>query len=135
MMTAVNTVHICTTQSLRAGIDLPPLECDVCEQMTCYIDWCGTSCDTCGAMDAGETYLSDYIREIRIRTGLSRKEIAVKAGLKPSTIKKYEWVHPSEKYHIWFKAFIKKFCEDLGEDGFKAKKESDFKHDIKAVKQ
>ena len=103
--------HICTTNSLRAGINQPPFNCCVCDKQTMFVDWVGSKCDTCGADTAWEENLAGFVRSIRQRTKLTRKEIAQAAGLKPSTIKSYEWKHPSRKYYDWFRGFIKEFYE------------------------
>jgi len=61
--------------------------------------------------------MAGFVRGIRRQTGLSRKEVAERAGLKASTIKSYEWKGPSKKYYEWFKGFVKYFYEQLGDDG------------------
>lgn len=101
--------HISTTKIFRLGI--PPNVCPICEHKTLYNGWNGSDCDTCGA-DTSHDYLPDYIRHIREATKLSRKEIAEKFGVKPSTIKSYEWKQPSKKYYVWFKKFIKQFYKE-----------------------
>ena len=100
-------IHICTTQSLRAGIDQTPMLCPWCNHKTMFASWVSLECDTCGA--DSESYASDCARRMRIKTGLTRKQIAEKAGLQPSTIKKYEWCNPSERYWNWFKVFVREF--------------------------
>ena len=102
-------MHICTTESLRAGIDEPPRECFICGKETLFMDWCGLNCDTCGADTAWENDLAGFVRSIRTHSGLTRREIAVKAGLKPGTIKAYEWKWPSRKYRDWLAGFIREF--------------------------
>lgn len=99
-------IHISTTKTFRTS-DTPYI-CPVCTHKTMYSGWNGSDCDTCGA-DTSHEYRSDFIRSIRERTGLSRKEIGEKSGLKSSTIKSYEWKMPSKKYYEWFKEFIKQF--------------------------
>ncbi len=97
--------HVCTTESLRAGIDSPPMECPYCGKKTLLILWPSLNCTTCG-------YDSEYrnpIKTMREITGLSRKDIALRTGLKASTIKKYEWCETSEKYLKWFKCFIREW--------------------------
>lgn len=104
--------HISTAKTFRAGIDLPPFECFICGKETMFHDWVGCRCDTCGADTAWESDLAGFVRTIREKTKLSRKEIAKKAGIKPSTIKNYEWCIPSKKYFEWFKVFIKDFYRE-----------------------
>lgn len=125
--------HICTTDSLRAGIEQEAAECFVCGRKTMFMDWCGCRCDTCGADTAWDNDLAGFIRSIRKITGLSRTEIAEKANLKPSTIKRYEWCWPSKKYYEWFKTFIKSFYDDLGSEGIKAKKDAAYAKDMQVI--
>jgi len=102
-------MHVCTTQSLRAGLEhIAPTECRICEHKTVYTSCVGVECDTCGA-DFSHDNLPDLMRQIRQQTGLSRQEIAKELGYKPSTVKKYEWTRTSDVYWVKFRAFILQF--------------------------
>lgn len=103
------TMHICTRESFRAGINEPPMNWFVCGKKTMYSDWVGASCDTCGADTAWEGDTAGFVRTIRERTKLSRKQIALRSGYKQSTIKSYEWKRPSQRYIKWLMMFIKGF--------------------------
>lgn len=96
---------------------MPPTVCPICDHKTMFSGWTGSNCDTCGVNLSEGIYQSGIVRTVREYTKLSRKEIAEKAGLKPSTIKSYEWKRPSKKYFVWFKEFIKQFYEE--NNGFK----------------
>jgi len=101
-------MHICTTKSLRAGLeDIPPIECPICKHVTMYSSWVSLECDTCGA-DTGY-YLSDDLRHIRERTGMTRKQIAKELGYSQATVKNYEWTKTSQVYLNKFKRFIEEF--------------------------
>jgi hypothetical protein len=104
-------MHICTTNSLRAGIDIPPMDCPVCGHKTMFASWASNECDTCGA-DTGCENLPDYMRTIRNKTGLTRRQIANELGYKYSTVKKYEWCRTSSVYWVKFQVFIKEFYKD-----------------------
>lgn len=101
--------HMTTTNSLRAGIDQTPSECHVCKHNTFYMDWVGASCDTCGADTAWlcDGDLGGFIRSIRTRCGLSRKDVSDAYGCSTKTIKSYEWGKPSNRYYDWFVNYIK----------------------------
>ena len=105
-------IHICTTDSLRAGIDSESMTCFMCGHKTAHLDWVGIMCDTCGADTSWDFDTAGLIRSVRKRTRLSRKEIASLAGLKRETIKSYEWNGPSQKYYEWFKKFIKGYYDE-----------------------
>ena len=128
-------LHICTTESLRAGIDEPAIECNVCGRKTMFLDYCGFRCDTCGADTAWDGDLAGFVRTIRRKTKLTRKQISDKAGLKPATVKNYEWIHPSKKYFNWFKGFIKNHYAQLGDAGIIARDEADIEHDRKIIEE
>jgi len=95
--------HICTTESLQAGIDIPPAECPFCRHVTLFAGWTSQDCRICRAAFCGD--LGFTVRSVREGLKMSRKELAGHAGLRPSTIKRYEWVHPSRKYWEWLKGF------------------------------
>ena len=97
--------HLCTTQSLRAGVDMPPSECPFCKHKALFMDWCGATCDTCGASFYDHSGFT--LRDIRLKLGMTRRELADTAGLKPSTIKRYEWCGPSKRYWEWMKWYTK----------------------------
>jgi len=99
-------MHICTTESFRAGIEQIPGKCFMCGHNTMMPDWCGGHCDTCHADLSWDGDCSGMVRTVRQSAGLTRKQIADKAGLKPSTIKKYEWCWPSKRYWKWFISFV-----------------------------
>ena len=101
-------MHICTINSFRAGIDEPPIKCFVCGHKTMFMDWVGFVCDTCGADTAREGQ-GGFMRAIREKTGMTRKQFAERIGYKQSTIKSYEWNHPSKKYYDNFNEFIRGF--------------------------
>ena len=97
------SIHICTTESLQAGVDIPPSVCPFCKQRTLYAGWVSQDCRTCGASFCGE--LNYTVMRVRDGMKMSRKELAGHAGLKPSTIKRYEWVWPSRRYFNWLLGF------------------------------
>ena len=72
-----------------------------------FIDYVGAKCDTCGADTAWDNDLAGLVRSIRECAGLSRKDVSKIIGIKPSTIKYYEWHHPSRRYFNAFKSLIK----------------------------
>jgi hypothetical protein len=104
-------MHICTAKSLRAGIDMPPIQCPVCKKNTMFHGWLNSNCDTCGA-DTGHENLPDYMHTIRKKTGLTRKQIGVELGYKYSTVKKYEFIRTSSVYWNKFKIFIEYFYKN-----------------------
>ena len=104
-------MHICTKKSFRAGIDIEPSFCPVCQHKTMFVSWVGMDCDTCGA-DVSNENLPDYMREIRQKTGLTRRQIGEKLGYKYSTVKKYEWCRTSSVYWKKFKIFIEDFYKE-----------------------
>lgn len=106
-------LHVCTTESLRAGIDEPAMECMVCGHKTMYLDWVGCKCDTCQADTTWEGDRAGFVRTIRQHTKMTRKAIALMAGLKVGTIKSYEWKQPSKKYYGWLCVFIKDFYKGV----------------------
>ena len=111
-MKELNVIHVCTKDSLRAGLeDFPVTKCDVCEHTSVYADWVGSVCDTCGADTAWDN-LPDYMRSIREQSGLTRKEIAEKLGYQSSTVKNYEFTRVTETYWVKFKAFIADFYRE-----------------------
>jgi hypothetical protein len=95
--------HICTTKSLQAGIDVPPTDCPFCKHKTLYAGWVGMDCSTCRASFCDHSGFT--VRSVRDGLKMTRKELAEQAGLRPSTIKRYEWVHPSRKYWEWLKSY------------------------------
>ena len=112
-MKELNVVHASTTDSFRAGLeDFPVTECDVCGHKSVHADWVGSVCDTCGADTAWDN-LPDYIREIRKKTGLTRKQIAEKLGYKHSTVKNYEFTKVTGIYWVKFKCFINDFYKQI----------------------
>lgn len=102
-------VHICTIQSLAAGVPQQKgLKCPFCHHKGGVIMcWTGLYCGTCGFDGSWGGDLAGQVRSIREHTGLTRKEIAQRASLQPSTIKKYEWCWPSRHYYHWFINFIR----------------------------
>lgn len=76
-----------------------------------FAGWVSSECDTCGA-DTGCECLPDYMRTIRERTGLTRRQVAQAIGYKPSTVKNYEWTKTSKIYWEKFRLFIKEFYSD-----------------------
>ena len=88
------------------------MECPICGHKTLFSGWTGSDCSTCGVTLSEGVYQSDIVRTVREHTKLSRNEIAEKFGVKPSTIKSYEWKVPSKKYFEWFKVFIKHFYKE-----------------------
>jgi hypothetical protein len=102
-------IHICTTESLRAGIESEAFECFMCGKNTMFMDWVGAKCDTCQADTSWEDNAAGLVRSVRKSTGLTRNDIAEKSGLKSSTIKSYEWKSPSNRYYQWFRRFIQEF--------------------------
>lgn len=101
------TISITSRNSLRAGIDSPPMACGICKKETMFLDYVSSMCDTCGA-DTAWLYegRAGFIRSIRIHLKLTRKELADTYGCKVSTIKKYEYINPSNKYCEWFYGFV-----------------------------
>ena len=57
----------------------------------------------------------------------------MKVGLKPSTIKKYEWVYPSKKYYDNFKKVITCFYNKLEDEGIAELKEKLRGNDMKII--
>jgi len=111
-MPELKTIHICTKESLRAGLeDFPVTECNVCGHKTVYADWVGSLCDMCGS-DMSWDYLSDNMRSIRIQTGLTRTQIAEKLGYTRATVKNYEFTKVTDAYWVKFKAFIRDFYKN-----------------------
>jgi hypothetical protein len=100
-------MHICTTQSLRAGIDIEPMLCGFCNHKTLFTSWVGAECDTCGA-DYGYQSLPGIVRSIREHTGLTRRQIADELGYKYETIKTYEFVKCSYVYRDKISKFVTK---------------------------
>ena len=131
----MSDIHVCTTNSLRAGIDAPAMTCFLCGKKTMFLDWCGMKCDTCKADTAWDGDLAGQVRSVRRHTGLSRKDIALESGLKQSTIKSYEWKLPSKKYYKWFKGFVARFYEQLGDDGIEAKNKAFLDNDMKIIEK
>lgn len=109
--------HICTAESLRAGCeDIPPFECPFCGHKTALVGWTNAYCTTCMAqLTMGESP-GHTVMSVREGMKMTRREIADHAGLKPSTIKKYEWVWPSRKYLEWLKKFTHRHYEAEQED-------------------
>ena len=106
-----SNIHICTTKTFREGIDIPAFKCFMCGKETMYASWTGSNCDTCKA--DSEMYPSDLIRTVREATKLTREQIAKELGYKPSTVKKYEWTHPSNNYFKKFSEFILDFYHSI----------------------
>ena len=90
-------LHICTTDSLAAGLeDIPPFECILCGQPTMIATWCGPYCRTCGAqVDGGVGYSIGIARR---KMGLTRKQWADMMGVKPKTVSVYDHSQPSKRY-------------------------------------
>lgn len=106
----MSNIKICTTNSLRAGIDLPPMECPYCKHETLYPDWVSFRCDTCG--NDVEHYTCDNIRNIRQQMNVTRAQIADALGYSKHTVKKYEFNNPSESYWRKFKLYVRKFYKN-----------------------
>ena len=127
--------HICTTDSLRAGIPQHAHDCFMCGRETMFDDWVGAKCDTCGADTSWEGDYAGLVRSVRTRTMLSRKQFSKLIGLKPSTIKKYEFVYPSKKYYQKFRKVIAEFYNKLGDEGIAKLKEAMRKDDMKKIQE
>ena len=102
------SIHICTDESLRAGIDEPPMECSFCGHQTLYIGWVDMTCTTCGAQSC-DGDIRYTIQAVRHRMRFSRRELATEAGLSPKTLKNYEWCWPSKRYWEWLKGYTRRF--------------------------
>ena len=72
------------------------------------MSWVGAECDTCGA-DMADENTPDFMKNIRIKTGLTRRQIGKKLGYQYSTVKRYEYVEVSQVYWDRFIAFIREF--------------------------
>lgn len=81
-------IHVCTTNSLRAGIDQAPSKCHFCGQKTLFFDWVGALCDTCGADIDLPAHTN--IRRAREKKGISRKQWAKLTGYAYLTISNYD---------------------------------------------
>ena len=97
------SIHICTTESLQAGVDMPPTICPFCRHKSLYAGWVGQDCRTCGA--SFSDHMGFTVRSVREGMKMTRREMAGHAGLRPSTIKHYEWIWPSRRYFDWLKGF------------------------------
>ncbi len=107
----MSELHICTNESLRAGMeDFPPSECNLCEHETMFVDWCGMMCHTCGA-DVEMGFQSSIV-VARNRLYISRRQFAELTGYKYSTIKKYDFCGGSKPYYDKAKEVIKKLYSD-----------------------
>ncbi len=110
----MSDLKICTTKSLRAGIDLPPMVCSYCKHETLYPDWVSARCDTCG-YDV-EHYTCDNIRIIRQKMNVTRVQIADALGYSKHTVKKYEFNDPSNSYWHKFKLYVEKHYNNQRRD-------------------
>jgi len=103
-------LHICTTDSLAAGLeDIPPSECLLCGRVTMIATWCGPICKTCGAEP--EAGASRSIARARRKTHLTRKEWAQVMGVKPKTVSVYDHDRPSKAYIERATQVIKQFFD------------------------
>ena len=101
----MSDVHICSTRSLSAGVDLPAVECPLCLQKTLVRTWVDSECGTCGLNT--ERYVGENLMVARRRMGLTRKQFGELIGYKPATVKKYEWTNPSSNYIRWCEKIIR----------------------------
>jgi transposase-like protein len=111
--THCSNVHVCTTESLQAGIDIPAGGCPFCGNKTLQVGWVSSDCSLCRASFCDHSGYT--VRSVREGMKMTRKQLAEAAGLKTSTIKRYEWVWPSRKYWDWLKGYTKVFFEEEGE--------------------
>jgi len=103
----LRVIHVATTKSYRAGADPTPLECAYCGHKTAFVSYVSLECDTCGADSAWENDIAGQLKAIRVKSGISRRDLAQVAGLKTATIRTYECVWPSKAYYNWFLTFIR----------------------------
>jgi len=91
-------IHLCTRESFFVdAIDMKGI-CFICGKSTVLkVGWTEIQCPECEQyFTLGD--LAGIVKERRKFLGLSRKEMAERIDLKPSTVKKYENDYPSEKY-------------------------------------
>ena len=108
------TTHICTTDSLSAGVDIPPSECPFCKKETLIATWVDSACSTCG-FDTGR-YAGENAMVVRQNMGFSRSHFADRIGYSKHTIKTYEWGDPSEIYMDAFRKFVHGFYKHINEN-------------------
>ena len=93
-------IHICTNKSLVAGGDFIEMKCPIClitsEQQ---IGYCGSLCEKCGNLIGLDEWMGALAYLRRKYLGSSRKDIARRVGLLPSTITYYENKWCSRRYY------------------------------------
>lgn len=94
-------VHIATTDTFFVdAIQFEASKCLICQQVaTSEAGWIGIRCHLCRQVWDSDMWCGLIARRRREVMNLTRRQIAEKAGLKPSTIKRYEFVEISKAYY------------------------------------
>ena len=93
-------IHICTHDSLAAGIEQPEkMPCPICTEKM-LVTWVDIVCRNCGFNSEFDT--SHAVRALRSRAKIKRSVFAQEMGVKPKTVSVYEHAPMPKKY--WEKA-------------------------------
>jgi len=86
-------IHVCTIEDFVVQ-EIPPWKgkCIVCcKETTLQATWFGALCGSCKHVFGPDNTIGDIAKQRRELIGLTRRQLGDIVGLKPSTIKTYEW--------------------------------------------